>query len=202
MTNIVEKQIISQQCLEQVGRISVRKLPNQSLRSIRIAIHASLSYGNNWFLVNEVTAKLPGISKELVGSKKCAEQLAEFGIAEMRTLGTAGSFRYQARLTCELCPVGHFHGLHTKRISEAIDHYCLSHPCAAPAVMLLLIAIHVYGMRGTVELAKFLEPEFNVTSNPCLTTKLLRNLEKVGIVTLIRKKMGTGRPYLVFPVTQ
>ncbi len=185
--------------VERMARQSVRDARRQSAVAIRLAMAASIAHGNSWFSVSEAARALGSGLVEQATS--LASRLSALGVAETRkTFVQHGQYpRVDARLTLRLFDVQHPLGRISVRIRRDVELYGRTHPLATPLPALLSVGIHLYGFVTSIELAHFLEPEFDRKRNPSAARKPLLCMEQLGVVTIVRDGPPPN-PFFVTPI--
>lgn len=184
--------------VERLARMCVRQCRRHSAMAIRMALAASVTYGQDWFPVAEVARELgSGLNKN---GSILASRLKDLGIAETRMNTVQGYRRADARLTLPLVAANHFHGRHSLQLMKDLEAYCSQHPSATPLIALLVVGVRVYGVATSDALAKFIEPEFDRQRSPCAASRPLRGLAEAGVLTIVPNEAGPTKPFLVIPV--
>lgn len=112
--------------VERLARMCVCQCRRHSAMAIRMALAASVAYGQDWFPVAEVARGLgSGLPKN---GSILASRLKDLGIAETRMNTVQGYRRADARLTLPLVDANHFHGRHSLQLMMDLEAYCSQHP--------------------------------------------------------------------------
>lgn len=194
--------ILSPADLERCCRFIVKFHPHQGALSIRVALAASILHENQWFSVRDVQTRLKGVGRDGSNVGEIAARIIKLGIAEHKLVSFPSYNRHDARLTCDLVDIGHFHGQRSKRLRDDFDVYYGLKPHASPLAALLLIGIHQFQIQQSNDLARFLEPEFDFTTKPALAARTLNQLDDAGLMTVFRPNSIFNRPFLVIPVAR
>ena len=183
---------------ERLARMSVRQFRRHSALALRLALAASVTYGNTWFSVGEVTGQLGSGMNESAGM--LASRLEKVGVAETRLTPHKSHRRVDARLTLPLVDMNHFYGLQSQRLMMDLEIYCRQHPKATPLVAMLLVGVRMNGIVSSDALAEFLKPEFDRKRSQSLATRPLRALAEAGVLTIIPNESCPTQPFMVTPV--
>jgi hypothetical protein len=184
--------------LERLARMSVHQFRRHSSLALRLALAASVTYGNTWFSVGEVTGQLGSGMSESAGI--LASRLEKLGVAETRLTLHKCHRRVDARLTLPLVDINHFYGRQSQRLMMDLEIYCRLHPKATPLVAMLLVGVRMNGIVSSDALAEFLKPEFDRKRSQSLATRPLRALAKAGVLTIIPNESCPTQPFMVTPV--
>jgi len=193
-------QIMAVGDIESCCRMSLRQASKHASLAVRVAIAASTTAGNDWVSVVKIQSKLVGARKTPPSGRPVAERLESLGIADRRVESVNGRRTHQIRLRSNLLDLAHFSGGVSDRVRSALEAYCGSRRCATPLVALLLIGIFAFQIKDSKELGDFLKPELDVVKNPSSPTRLLHQLHKEGLITIIRTHKSRAKPYTVIPV--
>jgi hypothetical protein len=183
---------------ERLARMSVHQFRRHSAVALRLALAASVTYGNTWFSVGEVAGQLGSGMNESAGM--LAPRLEKLGIAETRLTPHKGYRRVDARLTLPLVDINHFYGRQSQRLRMDLEIYCRQHPKATPLVAMLLVGVRMNGIVSSDALAEFLKPEFDRKRSQSLATRPLRALAEAGVLTIIPNESCPTQPFMVTPV--
>ena len=183
---------------ERLARMSVHQFRRHSSLALRLALAASVTYGNTWFSVGEVTDQLGSGMSESAGM--LASRLEKLGVAETRLTPHKGHRRVDARLTLPLVDINHFYGRQSQRLMMDLEIYCRQHPKATPLVAMLLVGVRMNGIVSSDALAEFLKPEFDRKRSQSLATRPLRALAEAGVLTIIPNESCPTQPFMVTPV--
>lgn len=183
---------------ERLARMSVHQFRRHSAVALRLALAASVTYGNTWFSVGDVTGQLGSGMNESAGM--LASRLEQLGIVETRLTQHKGYRRVDARLTLALVDMNHFYGRQSQRLMMDLEIYCRQHPKATPLVAILLVGVRMNGIVSSDALAEFLKPEFDRKRSQSLATRPLRALAEAGVLTIIPNESCPTQPFLVTPI--
>lgn len=194
--------ILSPSTLEQCCRSTIATSPKLGALPLRVALAASISYGNDWFPVNDVCQSLVSTKRGYTfGTAVIAQRLVQMGVAETRLHDTGGGFNiHLARLTCELVNQSHFHGQKSLKLRGPIETFYAKGPNASPVAALLLIGIYIFQIHQSRELGRFIEPEFNSKGNLSMCARTLGLLAKIAALAIVRIHPSPSRPFLVYPL--
>jgi hypothetical protein len=186
--------------LENAARRLMNANTKHTLRSLRIAAWGANRFGTQWFSINEASeVDSKGLRKYLF-SRKVAGELNVMKIAETRKVRDRGREIYQARITCELYPSAHHHGKSSASLMRMVNRYSGKHTGATPAILLLLIASNIHRITWSTELGKYLAPQLDINSLPSHPTRLIKIMDREGILRIERCHTHQSKAFLVYPI--
>lgn len=184
--------------IERYCRLSLRLHPRKNCSEIRLAIEASILYGNEWFTGLPIFRLVSGQADPCISSSS-RKVLVDLGIAECKL--EKGQFKF--RLLGQMVDINHHHGKRAAVLRRDIDTHYKTRTRATPLAVLLLLAIHVQQIHFSQDLHEFLGPEAWITNTlrlPTSTSRILQHLRQDGILYCVRHGNSANQPFTVVPV--
>lgn len=184
--------------IERYCRLSLERNPVKNFSEIRLAIEASILYGNEWFTGLPVFRRVSGQANLYISSNS-RKVLVDLGIAECKL----EKDQYKLKLLGQMVDIDHHHGRKAAVLRRDIDIHYKTRTRATPLAALLLLGIHAHRIYFSQDLHEFLGPEAWIT-NPRRSTmtsnKILQKLCQDGILHGVRDGDKANQPFTVFPV--
>ena len=184
--------------IEKMTRRSIELAPRKTSISLLVALSASVEFGNAWFAVGHVAAKIDDKLKER--GHLIAVDLKNLSVVDLREVDCGNYKRIEARLTLKLADINHHHGRRSHDL--LLDHQIFYRKFSDASLLstLILIGLRCENINLSNLLAKFMAPEFDHMKSPSAAPKIFRKLEDAGIVEIRRDNGNPPFPYFVLPV--